>query len=184
MKGSTHIIIGTTTTIFAAILTSQSQSIMGMSIYPVALIPLGAMGALSADIDMEGNPSGRALKFPLWLIRKLPFLKKALEHRGFTHTLVIPALAFLFTTTVASSGEGWPIKLIVSMLLGWIIGYISHVVSDILNGKGVPIMWPCYFKRVHLMSITTETFEEILFLVGWLIFIISHTVLNYLGMNL
>lgn len=164
MNGRTHSIVGLAAASTAAVITWNSKSILGVDIQPWVLPILGVAGALSADIDMEGNPAQRNFKVPLWIIRHMPFLKKALKHRGIgTHSMLLPAAAFMLSRAVAASGEGWVITFLVSCIMGWNIGYVSHLVVDAYNGKGDSILFPLYFKRVHIMSITTDTWEELLF---------------------
>lgn len=184
MNGTTHKIVGATTTIATAVILWNTKSIGGFEIYPWALLPLGAVGALCADVDMEGNPNGQEIKAVIRIMQHIPFARKLFTHRGFTHTLAITSAALFLAVAIATSGVGWAIVFLTSVLLGWAIGYLSHLGADLLNGKGVPLLWPVFWKKIHLLSISTGTFEEYLFLGVWIIFIISHIALVATGNTL
>lgn len=184
MNGKTHLVVASTTVIAIAVINISLNSMIGLPLYPIAMIPLGAAGGFKADMDMDGNPEARDAKFALWVVRHIPFLKKVFEHRGITHTLLVPGLIYSLAKAMATGDIAWAVIFVISSLIGWMFGYCSHLFADLFNGKGIPLFWPLYWKRIHLASVTTDTYEESLFLVFWLILIISHTIMVYKGITL
>lgn len=181
MNGTTHHIVAATTVITAAIISKDSNMLLGLPVVPLALIPLGVAGGFKADLDMGNNPEGRALKPILWVVKKLPFMKQMLAHRGATHTLIIPVLSYLLASVLANASQDKISLIVATAILGWGIGYTSHLLADLFNGKGIPILAPVVNKRIHIASFSTGTAEEYVFLFLWVIFTVGNAYLIYTG---
>ena len=67
---------------------------------------------------------------------------RAFGHRGFTHSLLAVFLALtLFALKVPDS---WILP--TDALQGMVVGYLSHIVADMLTPAGVPLLWPCRWR--------------------------------------
>lgn len=89
------------------------------------LIFLGALAALLPDIDITNSPIGRLLP---QLSRRIG---RRYAHRSITHSLPILALI-----SAAGSILGFDASLALA------VGYMSHIILDMLNPSGVPLLYP------------------------------------------
>ena len=91
---------------------------------------------LLPDIDHPKSFLGQRLS---WVSKPVA---RAFGHRGFTHSLlaVFGALA-LFYLKVPDS---WIIP--ADALQGLVLGYLSHILADMLTPAGVPLLWPCRWR--------------------------------------
>lgn len=116
---------------------------------------LGAVGSLLPDID---HPKS---KFGSWV----PFLSYPISyifgHRGITHSLlmVVTMLYWLLK---------FPYYFLITKPL--FIGYISHLLADMLTKNGIPLLWPRRQKfKIPLISFKAGSSMEMLvtsFLIG------------------
>jgi inner membrane protein len=90
-----------------------------------ALIVLGVFAALLPDIDITSSPFGRIFS-PV-----SKHLSKHYAHRSITHSLLALIL-------ISISGIFFGVQTAVSLL----IGYLSHLILDMLNPSGVPLIYP------------------------------------------
>jgi len=112
---------------------------------------LAAVGALAPDIDSRGSTISRSLG-PItgalsWVIRKIgaigdPSAGYMRGHRRVTHSLIGSAIAAIpFVLGVAL----WHLQPWV--LYAFMIGWVSHVLADMMTVWGCPLLWPrdkCY----------------------------------------
>lgn len=93
------------------------------------LLPLALLGGLLPDLDHPRSLLGQ------WL----PFLSRPLArlcgHRGFTHSLLATGLGIW---GLQASLPGMPDGLKDALL----IGYLSHLLGDLLTPAGIPLLWP------------------------------------------
>ena len=132
----------------------QSLEILGQSYVPAIGLITSVVGSYLPDIDIQQSKAGQQFKF----------ISKFLTHRGITHTLLVPAIlavAMYYLNVIA-------IPIIPSLLLGLEVGWLAHIVADIFNRKGVPILWPIYPKKIHLACFKTGTWHEYVFIVLWI----------------
>lgn len=166
MTGKTHMAVGLSscvvlTAIFPTTLT-VAETVVSPALGILATIP----GSLGPDIDISGSTASR--KFPLFA--------KILTHRGFTHTLVIPAILYAI---LYYSGFGLMLN---SQIFGFLFGWVMHIFADLLNRKGVPLFYPLSTRKVHIMTIRTGKIDEKIFLVAWCILCtVAYVYLKHLG---
>jgi inner membrane protein len=98
-----------------------------------------ALGSLLPDID---HPQS-------FLGRRIPIIPQLIYdvwgHRSITHSLL--ALTTLGIAT-ASTLHFSPY-----LLLGNFIGYLSHLLGDMLTKSGIPLFWPIEKKRYRIVAI-------------------------------
>lgn len=96
----------------------------------------GILTCLLPDIDHPKSLLGQRLK---WL--SVP-IAKMFGHRGVTHSF----LAIIGASTLIYSGLLSRIIIPIDLAHAMIVGYISHVVADMLTPAGVPLLWPCRWR--------------------------------------
>lgn len=84
------------------------------------------------DIDLHTSFIGKRLK-PISYIFQLLF-----RHRGVLHSLWVPIILYIL--------------LIPYNLEMVVFGYLSHILLDILNPKGVALFWPFFRVEGHVKS--------------------------------
>lgn len=107
------------------------------------IITGGILTCLLPDIDHPKSILGKRIK---WL--SIP-IAQILGHRGFTHSILAILLCIILFRLQLS-----PVTIItIDIFHGMIVGYISHIIADMLTPAGVPLLWPCSFRfRVPILS--------------------------------
>jgi len=96
------------------------------------LVPAALLTCLLPDIDHPKSLLGQRLK---WISQPIA---RAFGHRGFTHSLLAVAVSlWLFQINVPAD---WLLP--ADVLQGMTLGYLSHIVADMLTPAGVPLLWP------------------------------------------
>jgi inner membrane protein len=89
---------------------------------------------------------------------------KTSKHRGATHTLLLwLALVAPFIWMMKSGNVSFMIDVICSVYFGFLVGWLSHLLADSFNRKGVPWIFPISGKKFHVMSVLTGSYEETIF---------------------
>lgn len=84
------------------------------------------------------------------LAEKIPFLTK---HRGIMHTLLLPVVLLI-------AGRAAQNVVVRSLIVGLVIGYITHLYADSLTVMGSPLAWPISQECVGLKVIRTGSVWE------------------------
>ncbi len=127
-----------------------------------AYLPV-AFGSILPDIDHSKAIINKFLLFPLYWAFK--------GHRKITHSL----LGFMIMTAFAyfiAHLVNWPIE--VGLYFG--IGYLSHIILDMLTPSGCPVFYP-YKKKCNILSIRTGSIGEYL-ICGFMIYMFFMKVLR------
>ncbi|MBK4714239.1 MULTISPECIES: metal-dependent hydrolase [Tenebrionibacter/Tenebrionicola group] len=100
---------------------------------------------LLPDIDHPKSFLGQRIP---WVSRPVA---RMFGHRGFTHSLlaVFAALALFYLKIPDSS------LVPADAVQGMVLGYLSHILADMLTPAGVPLLWPCRW-RFRLPVVTTQ----------------------------
>lgn len=152
MTGKVHCICGVSAAAAAAICFIPTLDILGTTVYPILGVVAAFPGSLLPDIDIQQSKAGSKVKW----------LSKHLKHRGITHTLLFPALLAVLFFFVKD------IPLVPSLIFGFEIGYVAHIVADLFNKKGVPLLWPVIPTKIHVASIKTASKgQQIAFIIFW-----------------
>jgi len=80
-------------------------------------------------------------------------LKFMVKHRGLMHTLIMPA--FLYAATYFIKEPTFKI-----LITGLTVGYITHLLADLLTVRGCPIFFPFTKKNIKFMKIKTGSAGE------------------------
>ncbi len=139
--------------------------LMGTAFHSKYASILSGIGSLLPDIDANNS-----------IINKLIHSSKKnkdknkknrnnlLKHRGIMHSLTVPLLIYLVYFAFMRN----------NLILPFIVGYISHLLLDMLTPMGVPLIAPVSNKCFKIVSgIKTASFEDyVLGIVFYLIFFI------------
>lgn len=142
MMGHTHALVGSALALGVAIATHTAPNTT------LLLLAAGGLAALLPDVDHPRAPIRRKLG----CIGALIF--GGLKHRGITHTL----LALVAVTSAALVSLPSLVGIVIT------IGYLSHILGDLLTVSGLPIFWPYKKESYHLLPkrlrLTTNTWPE------------------------
>lgn len=131
MDGNTHKIIGVCSGLCAALITNQT------ALPAIALIGSSFAGSLIPDIDEPHSLVGRHVP------GFSHALKVIFEHRGAIHT---PFTMILTTALIYFILKPWcPVEYISAITIGWVVGYLSHLILDTITPQG--IMWYFPFSK-------------------------------------
>jgi len=93
----------------------------------------------------------------LTALSKIKFVKENLKfmvkHRGLMHTLIMPACLYAATYFIKEP----TFKILIN---GLTIGYILHLLADLLTVRGCPIFFPFSKKNIKFMKIKTGSTGE------------------------
>ena len=154
MNKLTHETVGVTSAVALTALYGSNISVLGNNIImPIALTTV-ALGSVLPDIDLQSSTLGRKHKI----------ISRMFTHRGFTHTLVIPLLlcGSLYSLQFYTSGAAQ--MLTASLTFGLLFGWVFHIFADLFNGKGVPLLWPLFPKKIHVANVVTGKKSEVIWL--------------------
>jgi inner membrane protein len=139
MNATTHAVFGVAALAGSFLLTGE--------VPPPYAYPVAVVAAWLPDVDNPRSRLGNGLsptKSPIlntlirptsWALRTLSFtLYRTVGHRTLTHSLVGVALFVVLVSPVASLSVGFFAALVA--------GYVSHLIADALNKRGVPLLWP------------------------------------------
>lgn len=119
-------------------------------IFIVGAVICGALfGSLLPDIDHPKSYIGRRLRITSFIV------SKTFGHRGIVHT---PVVVFAFTTflyflTMQLNGMMQDISL--SLIVGLGAGMLSHLLLDMMNKRGIPLLYPFTSKTFHIAKFKT-----------------------------
>lgn len=127
--------------------------------------------AIAAAVTLPLNPAMLPAAIlgstaPDWSEWILKFFNKRVEHRGFTHYLVIPLGIILAGAVLSLLPTAFPLWLLV---LWFGVGYLTHWFADACTVTGVPVA-PGAAHRVHFFggALRTGDFAEYVWSFGLL----------------
>ena len=114
------------------------------------------VGSLLPDIDEPQSYIGKKVK----PISKA--IKFTAGHRGLFHTLLMcfafPFIYFLINDIPQIQNF---INIISYIIIGLPIGYLSHLLMDMMTVSGVPLFWPIINKKISILPLKTNRDEWI-----------------------
>jgi inner membrane protein len=100
------------------------------------------VSALISDIDIKTSKLGKKFKF----------LSESFKHRGFFHSLLFFILMYIILTFTNTNKQHY-----------FLIGYLSHLILDAMNYKGINWCWPLK-KKIKGFCKTNSITEKIIFI--------------------
>lgn len=169
MTGKTHIIGGLDVALAAPLLSTTIGTLvvsMGYSEYALCLFA-AVVGSLFPDIDLHHSKIGHKAGAVSWLIHYI------FGHRTLFHS---PLLMVIIYFVMAALFREYQVYIIF-----FLIGMGSHLLLDMCNKKGIPLLYP-FPKRFHIMGVKTRSMSEsitfVILLVIFLVLLICYYVLR------
>ena len=156
MNNKTHKIGGVCSGLIAStLLFSNNFGVEGL--LSSALIVSGAtIGSLAPDIDHPESKVGR--KFLLKPISI--FINKIFGHRTITHSVVTSMFMTVMLLSSTLLFTGVPNFIYSNLIVGFCVGWFSHLLLDLLTVKGIPVFYPFIKKKYNLLKFKTNKDEE------------------------
>lgn len=136
MKGKNHLITGVLGGTAAAVFTYN-----GNLIASGILLAASTLGSVVPDIDLPNSTLGKKIKPISFIINKL------FGHRTITHTPLWLIPLFLLLQFFISSSKP---EYAVFALIGYINGFVLHLLGDLFSKSGIPMFYPFKRKRYSL----------------------------------
>ena len=194
MLGKTHVAVGVAVTA----ITAKTLNLNPMD--PMIIFP-GIIGALAADIDIDGSTIteriNELIKTIIIFAVLYVFLNKYFPQTNFSKLLsfkidnrtFVPGIILLFIFSIFSRITGhrgfshsllgviaftFSVYLIYKPFTIWFIaGYISHIIIDLLNYKGIPLFFPLKHNFQIGLCKAGGIVDKVIALVGIFIFAVS-----------
>jgi len=157
-------------------LTSKMASIvvLGGIVGSIALILLMMFGIRDYGIELNllyiSTGGLILLAIASKLIKNSKTFRWATKHRGLMHTLIPPALM-----STALYISDYPLYRY--FVIGLIVGYISHIFSDMLTVEGCPVLFPISKNNIRFLKLRTK--DKSCTRAAWTVAILS-CVISYL----
>ena len=143
MNATTHTVFGVAALAGYSLLTGEAPPLYA---YPAAVISSwlpdvdNPRSRLGNGLSRMKNPTLNLLTRPIsWALRAASFtLFRTVGHRTLTHSLLGAALFFMLVSPTAALSP--------DLFAALVAGYVSHLVADALNTKGVPLLWPAGWR--------------------------------------
>lgn len=167
MDGKTHVACGVATATAITSLTglfgADTTGILTFSGWVIG----ASFGAMLPDVDLPESKINGIFPFALisFIIRHIGRVK----HRGVTHSILfLVGLSMIAGILIATR-----IPMLIGFGAGMILGDMTHLLLDILNGKGCQLFYPLPV-RFHIADVKYEGLVEwIIRSVGSIIFVAS-----------
>lgn len=154
MNGPTHMMGGAVcalayTTVTSTYIITKKEDILPFTLFMGAAIT----GALIPDIDHKRSKVSNKNKVLSFFVRLF------FEHRGFTHS---PLFALMVALVLTSISKIYSFPYSFPIILGITIGIVSHIFLDMINPKGVPLLFPIR-QKFGIGLVKTGHISEIFF---------------------
>lgn len=117
----------------------------------VLFVLASLIGSVFPDIDHPSSLMGRLVLPISWLINK------TFGHRTITHSVLgFGLISYIAFTWMGNLSPMW---------LGFVLGYISHLLGDMLTIQGCPLLWPHKRRFALSLGIKTGSYLEVAVLV-------------------
>ena len=169
-----------------------------LTIYPLIGLPTAMAGAMLPDVDIENSRVSKKFPFVSTFLKHrgithtLVFVATCYFSMAVNYSLntklIISAIfglifgilmlkgRFVFLKALAIAGAFTVLsyagdEVLPSLLFGMGFGWLFHIIEDMFNKKGCPILWPLTNKKLHLplgpFLVKTRTWQEAIFLIVW-----------------
>ncbi|WP_157670887.1 metal-dependent hydrolase [Chitinibacter sp. FCG-7] len=112
----------------------------------------GAAGLLP-DLDHPKSTFGRIVPYI-----SIP-LAAVFGHRGFTHSILM-VVVMVYLLLADHQNHNWPV-------LPLVVGYLSHIIGDMLTPSGVPLLWPMRQKFSFKLFKADGPMEQLIYRCCW-----------------
>ena len=136
MRGRTHLLIAGS----AALVASTAMHLSTTA--AVAAVTAACVGGLLPDIDHKNSTISKEMKVTSFVARSVS------SHRGLFHA----PLLWCILGAILYFALPEPYCLLVAPVM---LGVASHLLLDILNPTGIPLLWPITKKKMRLARVRT-----------------------------
>lgn len=177
MTGKMHVLCGATTLTALAVKYQLHVELNEVMVFlPLCYVTVAA-GSYAPDIDQVRSHAGMKHKTASKIVRATTG-----GHRNpTTHSLIVPAISIILTLLLILKigmpdwpAIGWLVSgltwiwgvlkvVLLSLVFGWAWGWTLHVLLDLFNGKGCPLLYPLSHSKISLMDIPDHGFFAWLF---------------------
>lgn len=178
MTAKTHMVGGIALASAATTLTGIYEPYSAASVitWGIAFLAPATIGALAPDMD-HGNSKAANTNI-LTKIASI-IIRITCGHRGMLHSpfflAILGIIGYLIT-------EIYPFELLREVIVGFLIGYGSHLIIDLLNASGIPLLFPLLWekegikrvpKKQHLLRLPEGGIVE------WLVWLVLVIIVIY-----
>lgn len=165
MNNKTHKIGGICSGLIAStVLFSNTFNVEGL-VSSVLIVCGASVGGLAPDIDHPESKVGRKL-----LLKPISILiNKVFGHRTITHSLVMSIFMTILLISSTNMFSGILKFIYSNLVIGFCIGWLSHLMLDLITVKGIPIYYPFIKKKYSLLKFKTNKDEELVSMIVILI---------------
>lgn len=172
MMGTNHKIYGVSTALTLLTVTGGTLTVHGFEINLIPAIAFVAVGSVLPDIDVKNNKKRTTWKKFSLLLTLILFasvlinfflyeftnslyltavfflsvlsliLSYTVKHRTYTHALYFPSILLASKMFIYYYFDNMYASIIISILAGINIGYISHILTDMCTVSGVKLLYP------------------------------------------
>lgn len=149
MNGKVHVAIGVASLASFCAMYPKGFTFNDTLILPEIGLVSAAFGSYLPDIDNPRTHMGAKHK----TVAKV--LNKTTGHRGWTHSLIVPAILAIVIWMIPNYIHSVPMlaTVLMSILFGVEYGYLLHIFADLFNGKGCPLFMPISKSHISLMDL-------------------------------
>lgn len=173
MTGKTHIAGGVALATASSFILhiNEPSSMMELTTWGIFFAAPAVVGALAPDLD---HWNSKASNYNVFTKILSIFIRITCGHRGMLHSpFFVLLLSVLFGALYYFV---CPLTIVSQIMMGFVIGYISHLILDLLNPSGLPLLFPFVWdkgrpKKFHFFSVKEGGIAE--FLVLCLLFSVS-----------
>ena len=150
LNGKVHVFIGAASLAAFCVAFPTGFDFFDTRVLPEIGLVSAAFGSYLPDIDMGRTHMGMKHKVASKVVSKVGG-----GHRGVTHSLLVPALFAVAMWAVATYFTAIPYlpTIVMSIIFGAEYGYLCHIIADLFNGKGCPILWPISKSKISLADL-------------------------------
>lgn len=170
MNNKTHKVGGLCSGLIVSTIMFSKNPELGNLISSGLIISGATIGSLAPDIDHPESKVGR--KF---LLRPISILiSKLFGHRTITHSVVMSVFMTILLLISTTMFTGIPKFIYSNLIIGFCVGWMSHLLLDLITVKGIPIYYPFIKRKYSLLKFKTSRDEE---LVTMLIILLTGTLI-------
>lgn len=156
MNNRTHKIGGVCAGLIASTMMFSNNLGLEGIVSATLIVSSSVIGSTAPDIDHPESKVGR--KPLLKPISKI--ISKCFGHRTITHSLVTAVLLFICLLSSTLLFTGVLNYVYSNIVVGFCIGWISHLILDLLTVKGIPLFYPFVKKKYRILKFKTNRDEE------------------------
>lgn len=153
MQGKVHVAIGMATTAALCVAYPKGVTFGGIYLLPEIMLLSATAGSYFPDIDNTRTHAGQQHKTASKVINKVGG-----GHRGITHSFIFPALIAVAAMFIDQYLKQYFYlnTLVLSIMAGFDLGWIMHIIADLFNGKGCPILMPLSKSKISVMDLPSD----------------------------